>query len=101
MQESFLVVFAHCSGHYGDAFSVKGVYFHFRTALDVALDIGKEHLMMTSTEHGAYIYRVGLNKTYDTRNTDHCVFSFRYRPSLGMVKMWYDENLKRAHNLQK
>ncbi len=97
MQESFLVVFYYCSGGPGDIFRIKGNYFHFETALGVAMEIKKENLRMTSIDHGAYIFRVGLNKTYDTESADHCVFAVRYHPSLGMVKTWFDEKLKRAH----
>ncbi len=93
MQEMFLVVFAHCSGGHGDTFSVKGVYFHLETALDVARDVEKEHLTMTGMDHGAFIYRLGLNKTYNARSGEHFVFALRYHRDGTWGKEWFDENL--------
>lgn len=84
-------------GGHGDTFSIKGNYFHFRTALDVALDIEKERLRMTGMDHGAFVYRLGLNKTYNARNGDHCVYAFRYGRDGIWIEEWYDDNLKRAH----
>ncbi len=95
MQELFLVVFAHRSGGHGDTFNIKGNYFHFSTALDVALGIEKEHLRMTSIDHGAYIFRLETNKSYS--GGGHCVFALRYHPTLGLTKTWFDEELKRAY----
>jgi hypothetical protein len=65
--------------------------------MEVALGIQKENLEMDNIGHGAYIYRVGLNKTYDTKSEEHCVFALRYHPTLGFTKTWFDENLKRAY----
>ncbi len=97
MREMFLVVFAHCSGGHGDTFSIKGVYFHFGTALNVALAVEKEHLTMTGMDHGAFIYRLGLNKTYDARSGEHCVYAFRCGRDGVWTEEWYDKSLRRAH----
>jgi len=97
VNELFLVVFAHCSGGHGDTFSIKGVYSHFVTAMLIALSIENEHLGMTSIDHGAFVYRLSPNKTYNARNSDHCVFAFRHHPTLIFVKTWFDEELKRVY----
>lgn len=95
MQELFLVMFAHCSGGHGDTFSVKGVYFHFGTALYVARYIQEENLKITGIDHGAFIYRIGLNKTYNARSSNHCVFALRYHRDGTWTEEWFDEQLKK------
>ena len=97
MRETFLVVFVHRSGGRGDTFSVRGVYFHFGTAIGVARAVAEENLRMTSMDHGAFIYRLGLNKTYDARSGEHCVYAFRYSDDGVWTEEWYDDNLLRAH----
>lgn len=97
MRVSFLVVFSHHSDGHGDTFSVIGNYFHFRIALNTALDVEKEHLRMTNMDHGAFIYRLGLNKKYNPRSNEHCVYAFRYGHDGIWTEEWYDEELKRGY----
>ncbi len=96
MQEIFLVVYA-C----GDTFSVKGVYFHFRTAMEVALAVEKEHLESRyDYGHMAYIYKLGLNKTYRTEGhcaNDTCVFAIYYNQDGTCARVWHDKALERSY----
>lgn len=99
MNELFVLIIAHCSGGHGDTFSLKGVYFHFATALCIARSIEEDKLNMHGSDHGAIIFKVGLNKTYNVREVDHVVYMRRF-PFYGddpWTEEWYDEELKRIH----
>lgn len=93
MNELFVVLVAHCSGGHGDTFGFKGLYLHFKTALEVARNIEKDQLRITGPDHGAFIFKGGLNKVYKVKDSDTLVFARRYRSDGTWTEEWYDENL--------